>query len=81
MCETQHPAGNTWAKWLRTAGFSTVEGTHGGGPSAKRILCNLKTEHRPVDLAGVDEMLRPYVAVIVVMPVPLELDPLLTAVK
>jgi len=80
-CVTKHPSGRTWKQWLLDTGFSSVAGTHAGGPSARRLLSNLKDEDRPQDIVDVDQMLAPYIHVVVTMPAPLGTDPLLTAVK
>lgn len=81
VCTTRHPSAHTWAAWLRAAGFARVEGTHSGADFAGRLFDALPPGRRPHTLAGVEELLRPLVEVVVDMPAPLETEPMLTAVR
>ncbi|MFZ5815924.1 MAG: class I SAM-dependent methyltransferase [Bacillota bacterium] len=76
-----HPACRTWLALLREAGFRSATPTHGGGGFAHRLFEALPPAERPADLAGVDRLLRPLIAVVVGMEAPAHLSPPITAVK
>ncbi len=78
---TTHPSGNTFRRWLQEIGFSQVLPTHQGDQFAGKLFDQIPPVKRPTNLEGVDEILRPLVKIIVEMPAPLELDPMITAVK
>lgn len=75
------PGCKTWLKWLHEAGFSAARATHDGGRYAAGIFSQLDPTGRPGDLAGVERLLLPGVRVVSELEAPLELDPLITAVK
>ncbi len=81
VCTLSHPSGATYVKWLREIGFSDVRPTHGGGPFARELFSQMLPERRPASLEGVTELLSPLVRVVVEMPAPVEIDPMITAVK
>ena len=81
VCETQHPSGKTISAWLREIGFAQVLPTHDGITAAGALFDALPAAQRPGDLAGVDATLRPLVQVVTQLAAPIELDPLITAVK
>jgi SAM-dependent methyltransferase len=81
VCETMHPSGRTLREWTREAGFSEVRATHSGGLFAADLHGRIGERDRPRDLAGVDALLRPAVAVVVTLDAPIETDPRLTAVR
>ena len=76
-----HPSGATYARWLREIGFSVVRPTHNGGHFARKLFGSMLPEDRPTSLEGVTELLSPLVQVVVEMPAPIEMDPMITAVK
>lgn len=81
VCTTRHPSAPTWAAWLRAAGFRRVHATHSGAAFAGRLFDALPPGRRPHTLAGVEDLLRPLVAIVIQMEAPLETDPMLTAVR
>ena len=81
VCTLSHPSGATYARWLREIGFSIVRPTHSGGPFARELFGRMLPEDRPTNLEGVTRFLSPLVQVVVEMPAPVELDPMITAVK
>ncbi|MBN2082667.1 class I SAM-dependent methyltransferase [bacterium] len=80
-CTTRHPAGATWCRWLAELGFSQARPTHSGARFAQRLFDTLEPVERPRDLAAVDALLRPLVAVVIELDAPLPTDPMITAVK
>lgn len=76
-----HPGCRTWLGWIRDAGFASAVSTHSGGRVARRLYDTVPPAARPGNLAGVDALLRPVVAVAVQLEAPPELDAPITAVK
>lgn len=76
-----HPGCRTWLRWMREAGFAHATPTHSGGRAARLAFDALPPAARPGDLAGVDAVLRPLVAVAVALEAPPELHGPITAVK
>jgi ubiquinone/menaquinone biosynthesis C-methylase UbiE len=81
MCETHHSSGRTIAAWLNEVGFAQVLPTHDGSSAAQKLFDALPAFTRPHDLAGVDACVRPLVQVVTQLSVPLEQDPMITAIK
>jgi len=81
VCTLSHPSGATYVRWLREIGFSVVQPTHNGGRFARGLFGNMLPRDRPASLEGVTDLLSPLVQVVVEMPAPVELDPMITAVK
>jgi len=81
VCDTIHPAGGTWMRMLKDAGFGEVRATHSGRGFARSLFDSLPEAERPRTMAEVDAYLRPLVAQVIEMPAPPETDPMLTAVK
>jgi hypothetical protein len=79
VCTTIHPSGETLATWLLDIGFSQVNPTHSGAKAAGRLFESV--QNRPVDLHGVDELVRPLAEIVSQLSAPLDTDPMLTAVK
>ena len=80
VLETKHPSGRTWVEWLDQLGFSTIMATHSGSSFAGRWHQELG---RPC-LASVEEVdaeIQSLIPLVVELPAPLELDPMITAVK
>lgn len=76
-----HPAGPTWARWLREVGFSQVQPTHSGAYLAGRLFDAFPTHCHPEDMNRLDVLLEPVVRVVVRLAAPLDRDPMITAVK
>lgn len=80
-CSLVHPCGRTLASWLRDIGFREVLPSHSGGWFAGRLFEHLPEERRPDSLVAIDELLVPLVKIVVQMPAPLDIDPMITAVR
>ncbi len=78
---TTHPSGRTWARWLKELGFSQVVPTHSGKEAAIAMYRWFSDAKRPLDMADVDDAIRPTVRLAVNLACPLELNPPITAVK
>ncbi len=78
---TRHPSCTTWIRWLGEAGFSEARPTHSGSRIAGRVFGTLGAQERPDTIERIDAYLRPFVAIAVELPAPVELDPMITAVK
>jgi len=81
VCVTQHPSGETLSAWLRDIGFRRVNPTHSGIAAAGMLFDLIPETERPEDLSGVDELVRPVVEVVSQLAAPLDIDPMITAVK
>lgn len=81
MCVLPHPSGKTMASFLRNVGFREIIPSHSGADLAGRLFDELPKEQRPTDMEGVDAAIRPLVKIGVQMAAPLEMDPMITAVK
>jgi len=81
LCTTIHPSGPTLSAWMRQVGFRQVHPTHSGALFAGWLFDRLAPDARPVDVDGVDALLRPSVAVVVELLAPIEMDPMITAEK
>ena len=80
-CVLTHPSGRTLAAWMCEIGFREVQPTHSGAWFAGQLFDRLPAENRPASLDGVDAVLRPLVEVVVQMAAPVEMDPMIAAVK
>jgi ubiquinone/menaquinone biosynthesis C-methylase UbiE len=80
-CDTRHPSGAGWVRMLKEAGFREVQGTHSGSRFARQLFDRLEQRQRPPDMESIDDYLRPLIAQVIVMPKPLDGDPMLTATK
>jgi len=81
VCQTTHPRGKTIAAWLHEIGFAQVLPTHDGSSAAGRLFEALPESSRSRNLADVDAALRPVVQVVTQLAAPIELDPMITAIK
>ncbi|MGE5673320.1 MAG: class I SAM-dependent methyltransferase [Mycobacterium leprae] len=75
------PSCNTWMRWLREVGFTTVVTTHCGGDFAERVFAALSGAERLQDEPAVFALLRPGIAAATGLEAPLHLDSLITATK
>lgn len=78
---TFHPAGPTWLRWMREAGFSDARPTHSAIYVAEMLFRRLHPGRRPTTMAEIDAYLRPIAEVTVELSAPAEMDPMITAVK
>ena len=67
--------------WLKEVGFRVVIPSHSGADFAGRLFEQLSDRDRPKDVHGLDALLRPLVRIVVDMAAPIEIDPMITAVK
>ena len=80
-CPLVHPSGRTLASWLSDTGFREVLPSHSGAWFAGCLFGQLAEESRPRELVGVDDVLQPLVNIAVQMAAPIDIDPMITAVK
>jgi ubiquinone/menaquinone biosynthesis C-methylase UbiE len=80
-CRLTHPSGRTLVTWLESTGFSEVTPTHSGSEFAGRVFEALPEEARPKDIAGLDELLRPLIGIVISLQAPISMNPKITAVK
>ena len=80
-CTLVHPSCKTLVRWLGKIGFREVLPTYSGAWFAGQLYDVVPPSHRPRDLSGVDELVRPSVRIVVNMPAPTDRDPMITAVK
>lgn len=80
-CLTKHPSGRTLARWLHGLGFRQVHPTHSGAAAACELFDRVPQTERPVDRQGVDGLLRPVAEMVTDLAAPLDVDPMITAVK
>jgi SAM-dependent methyltransferase len=81
VCHLNHPSGRTMESWLEEIGFQAVIPSHSGADFAGGLFEQLSQRDRPKDMDGVDALLRPLVQMVVQMAAPIEMDPMITAVK
>ena len=80
-CTLTHPSGSTLARWLRETGFEQVLPSHSGSRYAWRLYGAVAPDRRPRDLDALDAYLGPVVEAVVGLAAPVEMDPMITAVK
>jgi ubiquinone/menaquinone biosynthesis C-methylase UbiE len=80
-CVTGHPSGPTLATWLAQIGFSQVRPTHNGLEAAAILFEQTPANERPQTVTAVDTYLEPFVKMVIGLAAPLEMDPMITAVK
>lgn len=78
--KTIHPSGKTYIKWFKGAGFRKVLSTYSGSIAASRLY-DLYKDELPNSLELVDEAIKNTVKVIVGLKAPIEIDPMIIAVK
>ncbi|CRZ33985.1 hypothetical protein DFR55_10850 [Herbinix hemicellulosilytica] len=81
VCKTVHPSGKTWSSWLKEAGFRKVLPTYSGGSVAYKLFDTYTEYDRPSDLKSVDDAIKKVVKIVTELEAPIELDPMITAVK
>jgi SAM-dependent methyltransferase len=81
VCRTGHPSGPTLAAMLEEAGFSEIIPSEEGRKRAGDFYDSTPEEARPGSIDEVDRMLRPVVTEAISTTVPLDTDPMLTAIK
>lgn len=81
LCVTHHPSGKTIASWLREIGFRQVNPTHSGADAAGALYDAVPEERRAADMKGVDDLVRPVAEIVTQLEAPLDMDPMITAIK
>jgi ubiquinone/menaquinone biosynthesis C-methylase UbiE len=81
VCTTIHPSGKTLVLWLREIGFGDIIPSHSGSMIAGQLFESLPEVNRPGTLGEVDDYLKPILRVVVNMQAPIEMDPMITAIK
>ena len=81
VCKTIHPSGKTLVSWLKEAGFKEIIPTYSGRIAAAKLFNQFTNEDRPKDIKSVDEILKKTVKVVIELKSPIDLDPMITAVK
>jgi SAM-dependent methyltransferase len=85
LCILHHPSGATFLRWLRDAGFRRAEATCSGSGIAGELFDATPPQDRPVDMHGVDALIRPPIGRAVRTPAsvsnPHGFDAMITAVK
>jgi SAM-dependent methyltransferase len=80
-CTLTHACGRTLARWLKEIGFQEVLPSYSGGWYAWQLYEVLGARRRPRDLEALDAYLGPVVEAFVGFAAPLDVDPMITAVK
>lgn len=80
ILKTVHPSGRTYARWLSEAGFREVLPTYSGGITAGRLY-DLYNEELPNSLEAVDKAINKAVKIVVDLEAPIEIGPMITAIK
>jgi hypothetical protein len=80
-CVTSHPSGPTLAAWLRQIGFSEIRPSHNGLDAAAHLFEQTPADKRPQTITAVDAYLEPFVKLAIRLAAPLEMEPMITAVK
>lgn len=81
VCTLFHPSGITLVSWLKEIGFRYVIPTHSGGKFAGQLFDQLSDRNRISDIDEVDRLLKPLIKIVVKMVAPIEIDPMITAIK
>jgi ubiquinone/menaquinone biosynthesis C-methylase UbiE len=81
VCKTIHPSGKTLVSWMKEIGFKEVLPTYSGSMAAAKLFDQYKDEDRPADLGSADEAIKKVVKIVTVLAAPIDLDPMITAVK
>ena len=81
VCKTIHPSGKTWVSWLKEVGFKKVLPTYSGGLAAYKLFELYTDEDRPSNMKAVDEAIRKVVKIVTELEAPIDIDPMITAVK
>ncbi len=81
VCNLTHPSGRKLVSWLKEIGFREVLPSRAGRRFASELFDRMAEEHRPKNLESLDELLRPLVEIAIRMAAPVEVDPMITAVK
>ncbi|CAK7066555.1 class I SAM-dependent methyltransferase [Tissierella sp.] len=80
VLRTIHPSGKTYIKWFREAGFREVIPTYSGGIAASKLY-DLYKEELPNSLELVDEAIKKTVKIVIDLKAPIEMAPMIIAVK
>lgn len=81
VCKTIHPSAKTWVSWLKEIGFNEVLPAYSGGMAAIKLFDLYTDENRPSNLDSVDEAIKKGVKIVTGLEAPINLDPMITAIK
>ncbi len=80
-CKTIHPSGKTYMSWLKDVGFKEILPSHSGRIAAYKLFQQFTDENIPKDLDSIDELIKKVVKVAIELKAPIDMDPMITAVK
>ncbi len=80
-CKTIHPSGRTLVSWLKEAGFKEIKPTYNGRIAAAKLFNQYSDDNRPNNLDSVDEVIKQIVKIVTELEAPLDIDPMITAIK
>ncbi len=81
VLKTVHPSAKTIISWLKEIGFKEVIPSHSGSTVAFKLFNQYDNSERPKDLHSIDEVIKNVVKVAVQLKAPIEIDPMITAIK
>lgn len=81
VCKTIHPSGKTLVYWLKEIGFKEILPTYSGKVAAAKLFNQYSDEDRPTDLESVDVVIKKIVKIVTKLEAPLDMDPMITAIK
>lgn len=81
QCVTSHPSGRTLVGWLAQIGFREIRPSHNGLDAAATLFEQTAAAERPLTVTAVDAYLEPFVQMAIELAAPLEMEPMITAVK
>lgn len=81
ICRLVHPSGNTLVSWLKEIGFEEIIPSYSGAVAALKLYDQYSETERPRDIKLIDEVIKTVVKVVVQLRAPIEIDPMITAIK
>jgi len=81
ICRLVHPSGNTLVSWLKEIGFKEIIPSYSGAVAALKLYDQYSETERPRDIKLIDEVIKTVVKVVVQLRAPIEIDPMITAIK
>lgn len=81
VCKTIHPSGKTFVSWLKEIGFKEILPSYSGRFAAFKLFEQFTDEERPKDLDSIDELIKRATKVAIELKAPIDMDPMITAIK
>lgn len=81
ICKTVHPSGKTLVSWLTEIGFNKIIPSYNGGIAALKLFNQYCDTDRPTDQDSIDKIIKKVVKVVIELRAPIEIDPMITAIK